>query len=103
MFEQIVSLLNRIVWSPALVILLVGAGLYFTLRTRFVQVRRFGLDQCPRPAHPLPPGDPRPAGIRAITQRRPPASRRKGKTAPEPALVLAVETGFAESAANAYL
>ncbi len=43
MFEQIVSLLNRIVWSPALVILLVGAGLYFTLRTRFVQVRRFGL------------------------------------------------------------
>ena len=42
MFEQIVSLLNRIVWSPALVILLVGAGLYFTLRTRFVQVRRFG-------------------------------------------------------------
>ncbi len=43
MFEQIASLLNSIVWSPALVILLVGAGLYFSLRTRFVQVRRFGL------------------------------------------------------------
>ena len=43
MFERIVAILNNIVWSPALVVLLVGAGLYFTLRTRFVQVRRFGL------------------------------------------------------------
>lgn len=43
MFEKIVSVLNSIVWSPALVVLLVGAGLYFSLRTRFVQVRRFGL------------------------------------------------------------
>ena len=43
MFERIVAILNSIVWSPALVVLLVGAGLYFTLRTRFVQVRRFGL------------------------------------------------------------
>ena len=43
MFEKIVSILNSIVWSPALVVLLVGAGLYFSLRTRFVQVRRFGL------------------------------------------------------------
>ena len=43
MFERIVSVLNSIVWSPALVVLLVGAGLYFSLRTRFVQVRRFGL------------------------------------------------------------
>ncbi|MBQ7253470.1 MAG: alanine:cation symporter family protein [Bacteroidales bacterium] len=43
MVEQIVSIINDIIWSPALVILLVGAGLYFSLRTRFVQVRRFGL------------------------------------------------------------
>jgi len=43
MIEKIVSTLNDIVWSPALVVLLVGAGLYFSIRTRFVQVRRFGL------------------------------------------------------------
>ena len=43
MFEKIVSILNGIIWSPALVVLLVGAGIYFSLRTRFVQVRRFGL------------------------------------------------------------
>ena len=30
------------VWSPALVVLCLAAGLYFSLRTRFVQVRRFG-------------------------------------------------------------
>ena len=43
MFDKIVSVLNNIIWSPALVVLLVGAGLYFSFRTRFVQVRRFGL------------------------------------------------------------
>ncbi|MBO4416705.1 MAG: alanine:cation symporter family protein [Bacteroidales bacterium] len=43
MVDKIVSIINDIIWSPALVILLVGAGLYFSLRTRFVQVRRFGL------------------------------------------------------------
>ena len=43
MFDKIVSFVNSVVWSPALVVLLVGAGLYFSLRTRFVQVRRFGL------------------------------------------------------------
>ena len=43
MFERIVSALNEIIWSPVLVVLLVGAGLYFSFRTRFVQVRRFGL------------------------------------------------------------
>lgn len=41
--DKIVSVINDIIWSPALVILLVGAGLYFSIRTRFVQVRRFGL------------------------------------------------------------
>ena len=43
MFDKIVSSINNVIWSPALVILLVGAGLYFSLRTRFVQLRRFGL------------------------------------------------------------
>ena len=43
MFEKIVSALNDIIWSPVLVVLLVGAGIFFSCRTRFVQVRRFGL------------------------------------------------------------
>lgn len=43
MFESFISAVNGIVWSPALVVLLVGAGLYFSVRTRFVQLRRFGL------------------------------------------------------------
>ncbi|MBO4264231.1 MAG: alanine:cation symporter family protein [Bacteroidales bacterium] len=43
MVERIASTLNDIIWSPALVILLVGAGLYFSFRTGFVQIRCFGL------------------------------------------------------------
>ncbi len=43
MFEKIVSAVNDVIWSPALVVLLVGAGLYFSARTRFVQLRRVGL------------------------------------------------------------
>ncbi|MEE3476291.1 MAG: alanine/glycine:cation symporter family protein [Candidatus Cryptobacteroides sp.] len=41
--ERIVSAINYVVWSPALVVLLVGAGLYFSIRTRFVQLRRIGV------------------------------------------------------------
>ena len=41
MLEKIVSLANDIVWNPVLVVLLIAAGLYFSIRTRFVQVRRF--------------------------------------------------------------
>jgi len=41
--EQAIKAINNIIWSPALIILLVGAGLYFTIRTRCVQVRRIGL------------------------------------------------------------
>ncbi len=37
-----IETLNGWVWSPALVGLCLLAGLYFTLLTRFVQVRRFG-------------------------------------------------------------
>lgn len=41
--ERIVSAINDVVWSPAFVVLLVGAGLYFSIRTRFVQLRRIGV------------------------------------------------------------
>ena len=37
-----VGKVNGWVWSPALVGLCLAAGLYFSFRTRFVQVRRFG-------------------------------------------------------------
>jgi len=40
--QKIVEVLNNIIWSPALIVLLVGAGLYFSIRTRFVQIRRIG-------------------------------------------------------------
>ncbi|MBO4571040.1 MAG: alanine:cation symporter family protein [Bacteroidales bacterium] len=43
MLEKIVSAVNDVVWSPALVVLLIAAGLYFSIRTRFVQVRRLKL------------------------------------------------------------
>jgi AGCS family alanine or glycine:cation symporter len=43
MFEKIVSAINNVIWSPALAVLLVGAGLYFSIRSRFVQLRRIGL------------------------------------------------------------
>lgn len=43
MLDKIISFVNGIVWSPALVVLLVGAGLYFSIRTGFVQLRRIGL------------------------------------------------------------
>ncbi|MFL0583304.1 alanine/glycine:cation symporter family protein [Solibacillus silvestris] len=38
---EIVNFLNKYVWSNALVFLFLAVGLIFTLRTRFVQVRRF--------------------------------------------------------------
>lgn len=41
-FEAAVNTLNDWVWSPALVALCLIAALYFSIRTRFVQIRRFG-------------------------------------------------------------
>ena len=38
----VIETVNSWVWSPALVALCLIAGLYFSFRTRFVQVRRFG-------------------------------------------------------------
>jgi len=40
--EAFVNWLNGIVWSPALVYLCLGVGLYFSVRTRFLQVRYVG-------------------------------------------------------------
>lgn len=37
--ESIVDAVNGIIWSKALIALCLGAGLYFTLRTRFMQIR----------------------------------------------------------------
>ncbi len=39
---HVIELVYSWVWSPALVCLCLFAGLYFSLRTRFVQIRRFG-------------------------------------------------------------
>ena len=40
--EALVNALNAIIWSPALIYLCLGAGLYFSIRSRFLQVRGFG-------------------------------------------------------------
>lgn len=37
--EQIIGSLNGIIWSPALIYLCLGAGLFYSIITRFVQVR----------------------------------------------------------------
>ncbi|MGB0450107.1 MAG: alanine/glycine:cation symporter family protein [Porticoccaceae bacterium] len=40
--ESFISYLNSIIWSSALIYLCLGTGLYFSLRTKFLQVRHFG-------------------------------------------------------------
>lgn len=37
--EQIVNSINAIIWSDALIVLCLGAGIYFSFRTKFLQVR----------------------------------------------------------------
>ena len=39
--QEIVSTINSWVWSPALIYLLLGVGLFFSVMTRFVQARMF--------------------------------------------------------------
>ena len=39
--ESIVEFVNGIIWSNALIFMCLGAGLWFTLRTRFMQIRGF--------------------------------------------------------------
>ena len=40
--EAINSAVNGVVWGPIMLVLLVGTGIYLTLRTRGLQARRFG-------------------------------------------------------------
>ncbi|WP_058834012.1 alanine/glycine:cation symporter family protein [Luteimonas abyssi] len=40
--EPFVNSLNGLIWSPPLIVLCLGAGLYFSLRTRFMQIRQVG-------------------------------------------------------------
>ena len=40
--NQVVDLLNGLLWGKILIWLLVGTGLYFTLRLGFIQLRHFG-------------------------------------------------------------
>ncbi|MBN6110320.1 amino acid carrier protein [Xanthomonas bonasiae] len=39
--ESIITALNGLIWSKALIFMCLAAGLYFTIRTRFMQVRGF--------------------------------------------------------------
>lgn len=39
--QSFVDFLNGIIWSPALIYLCLGAGLFYSVLTRFVQVRHF--------------------------------------------------------------
>jgi len=39
--QELVNTINGYIWSSALIYLCLGAGLFFTVLTRFVQVRQF--------------------------------------------------------------
>ncbi|MFC1500342.1 alanine/glycine:cation symporter family protein, partial [Candidatus Zixiibacteriota bacterium] len=43
MFERIIRLLSAIVWGPHTLLLLIGVGIFLTIRLRFIQIRRIGL------------------------------------------------------------
>ncbi len=38
---DLINFINNILWGSVLIYLLLGAGIYFTLRTRFIQIRHF--------------------------------------------------------------
>ena len=40
--DNLVNLLNGLIWGKILIWLLVGAGIYFTLRLGLIQLRHFG-------------------------------------------------------------
>ncbi|MFK8136760.1 MAG: alanine/glycine:cation symporter family protein [Bdellovibrionales bacterium] len=40
--DSIISSINSIIWSPALIYLCLGVGLFYSLSTKFLQVRHFG-------------------------------------------------------------
>jgi alanine or glycine:cation symporter, AGCS family len=39
---DLINFINNILWGSVLIYLLLGTGIYFTLRTRFIQLRHFG-------------------------------------------------------------
>ena len=39
LLNSLVGQINDILWSYVLIILLIGAGIIFTIRTKFVQIR----------------------------------------------------------------
>ena len=41
MFETIIDAINTFLYSKLLIVILIGSGIYFTVRTRFPQVRLF--------------------------------------------------------------
>ena len=41
MLESIISQINEVFWGSILIILLLGTGLFYTIRLRFIQVREF--------------------------------------------------------------
>lgn len=42
MFKTIIDTINTFLYSKLLIVILIGSGIYFTIRTRFPQVRLFG-------------------------------------------------------------
>lgn len=42
MVENIVNAINNVVWSDALIVMCLGAGIYFSIRTRFLQLGYIG-------------------------------------------------------------
>ena len=40
--QEIVSTISGLIWEPVLIYLCLGTGLFFSVLTRFVQVRMFG-------------------------------------------------------------
>ena len=40
---NILNLVNDLVWGPPLLILLVGTGIYFTVKLRFLQITKLPL------------------------------------------------------------
>ncbi len=43
MITSIVELVNKFLWDYALLILLLGTGIFYTFTLKFIQVRKFGV------------------------------------------------------------
>ena len=63
MLDQIIGSISNFMYSYLLIVLLLAAGLYFTIRTKFVQFRLFGesirvVGERPEQRAPPPPSRP---------------------------------------------